>query len=210
MRGLRITLLMALILCGCSQPAPIPTHEQWTGMTQRRFEMARADEIIDVARKVLTFDNRRNLKFDTESNGFIARRGYQIYMTGTAPFEYFIFEVTAIQDNDDVRARLVISTSSSPAPRRYTFDEGDYWTLPQDWHDDVQSRWPYHEAYDLFFARMAALLKRGTWPLCAEVSDVSSRPYEPLCLFSDDNVPPDVSLTPRGEAILRGKMGLKP
>lgn len=173
-RGFAIIACGALLAC-----APTPrrlTREQWLEMRQHTFHNTTPPAVYQAAEKVLRLASKE-LVVQNGAEGMTATRAA---VTGYAAYSYL---VKAVQDGSNVNAELTMT------------EYGNY----RKGNDPVS----FHEAYDLFFGRIEALLGAGEWHTCREYPEDARAYITALCGRGDDEIPEGVRLSAAAQAAVK-------
>ena len=161
---------LAVIACGALLAcAPAPrrlTRDEWLAMRTHTFRETTAPKVYEAAEKVLKLVDSRSVMPRRTVDGVTASRA------GATGYAGYSYSFKAVQDGSNVIAELAMT------------EYGNY----------MRGNYPvsFHEAYDLFFGRVEALLGTGEWRTCAEIPASERKLLDSLCYETDDPVPEGV------------------
>lgn len=159
-----VLLAAATLLFGCATvPDPTMSREESLAATSRTYDVPK-ETVIAAAEKVLRLADGDDFKLTHNSDGFLATRGWTVYLVIAAAMGTDHWSVRVDEQNGKSRINIAIGTTSSAITPMATTTPGT-WTassLP------AGSSPPRGRAtYDLFFQRMDYLLGyRPTWTDC--------------------------------------------
>ncbi|MFE3838845.1 hypothetical protein [Pseudogemmobacter sonorensis] len=188
MRAIHAAFLL-LGLAACVEQPQSWTREDQARYTTRQFRGHSSAQIIAAAEKVLRLADPKDVKFEYESDGFLARRSVLAYYVIAAATGNYIFDFSVKGST----AELKIYSNISGVGPYTTIDTGGN-TVPGIATTPGQQSLSQSAAeYDLFFSRLSYLLGESeTWVGCNDVKTAYGLPrgrFEAMCLNADDNTP---------------------
>lgn len=200
-----------MMLCGGCMPKKVElTREQWLDMTSHKFENTTVNEVLKAGEKVLRTADPSDVSVYHLPNKMVGNRKYLVYAVFAAAFGSFNFDLSAVQNGNNVDAQLLIGHSSQPIIPTMAYTPGTGGGLgvtAAPGMVNIGTPLDRREQYDLFYNRMESLIYNKTWVNCKEAEEnKSSTALESMCMLADDNTPDGVKLSLRSADMLAEKI----
>ncbi len=186
---------VALLLSGCAAPRHI-TRAEWLQMSTHTFSGTTVEEVLTAGEKVMLACDGSDFSIQHAPDRVVGERRYLVYLVLAASMGRFVFDFSATQHGDDVVTHLNLTHSAQGITPTPTVGPGGAGM--------TAGTGPVSGAaisnagtYELFHARVEAVLKSLPWMTCAEAYARDGDSHDSLCLNAADEVPEGLTLSKR-------------